>query len=486
MVSNQEPTSPERVPALAKLADAMLRRDEAVVAVEMQETVDAMLNASNTAETEPTLGAHRTKSCLEVDFLAARAAQDSESGDASLFMVLADISEHAPPSLKYLPYREEYIRRCLLRIFSAPCRSTERQQFRLVALRECVVVLCHGGSCSTLPYEAAVWLLEEEEELKGGQVSVGGQEVGGTCTLAGGVQAGAEGHIGAGRCATIALAAENFSRRMVHQFPAHPTARVLLTLMLRRHAVSAGKPVPQSQRRKLERLLEGAMEDDSLVDCASGYKALSELQYENRNYEKAVETSTRGLRWLQQRRRRGHEALTQAALGLRLVLAKSLRRLERLDEAERHFKALAGWVTEGEAGFVEMCGSSPTSIHQQALRGIALVSLARGDVAAARAQYERILGKAALGRGPAEHWAHADYGWLLFENGDLQGARYHLEQALHVADEEGCAATDSQVGEHRYRLGEVYWKLRGRYRTDKKFAFTQVGLKGERCFALVV
>ena len=189
---------------------------------------------------------------------------------------------------------------------------------------------------------------------------------------------------------------------------------------------------------------------------------------------------------MQQRRRRGHEALTQAALGLRLVLAKSLRRLERLDEAERHFKALAGWVTEGEAGFVEMCGSSPTSIHQQALRGIALVSLARGDVAAARAQYERILGKAALGRGPAEHWAHADYGWLLFENGDLQGARYHLEQALHVADEEGCAATDSQVGEHRYRLGEVYWKLRGRYRTDKKFAFTQVGLKGERCFALVV
>ena len=57
-------------------------------------------------------------SCLEVDVLAARAVQDSEaSGEASVFMVLSEIVERAPPALKYLPYREEYIRRCLLRIF---------------------------------------------------------------------------------------------------------------------------------------------------------------------------------------------------------------------------------------------------------------------------------------------------------------------------------------------------------------------------------
>lgn len=476
VLSNEPPSSAERVPLLAKLADVLLRRDEAAVAGEVQEKVHTMMDSANRPDEQCAVGPHGTMSCLEVDILAARVAQDSEAGgQASLFAVLSELSELAPPSLKYLPYREEYVRRCLLRIFSAPCRSTERQQFRLAALRECVSVLCHGGSCSPLPYEAAVWLLEEEEEIKGGQVSVGGQEVGGAQALAGGVQAGAEGHIGAGRCCTVALAAENFSRRLIHQFPFHPTARMLLALMLRRHAVSSGKPVSQKQRRQLECLLESAMVDDSLVDCASGYKALSELQYENRNYDKAIDTATRGLRWLQQRRERGHESLTHVALGLRLVLAKSLRRLERLDEAERHFKSLAGWVTEGEAAFSEMCGSAPTSIHQQALRGIALVSLARGDFPAARAQYERILGKAALGRGPAEHWAHADYGWLLFQDGDTQGARFHLEKALHVADEEGCAATDSQVGEHRYRLGEVYWKLKGRYRSDKRFAYSQVG-----------
>ena len=36
-------------------------------------------------------------------------------------------------------------------------------------------------------------------------------------------------------------------------------------------------------------------------------------------------------------------------------------------------------------------------------------------------QYERILGKALMGRGrPAEHWAHSEYAWLVFEDGDLQ------------------------------------------------------------------
>jgi hypothetical protein len=109
-------------------------------------------------------------------------------------------------------------------------------------------------------------------------------------------------------------------------------------------------------------------------------------------------------------------------------------------------------------------------------------------------QYERILGKAALGRGPAEHWAHADYGWLLHQEGDLQvgvpassgfpwcalhirmslsialysdrqllpcccgtravqGARQQLEQALKVATSSGCYVTDSQVGLNLCRIG---------------------------------
>ena len=49
-----------------------------------------------------------------------------------------------------------------------------------------------------------------------------------------------------------------------------------------------------------------------------------------------------GLAWSVRRRQRGHETLTQFALSVRLVVAKALRRLGRLDEAEYAFKVLAG------------------------------------------------------------------------------------------------------------------------------------------------
>ena len=81
----------------------------------------------------------------------------------------------------------------------------------------------------------------------------------------------------------------------------------------------------------------------------------------------------------------------------------------------------AGWVTEGESAFNETSGSSPLSIRQQALRGIAKCALERGDKPAARHQYERILGKSLIGQGPpAAHWAHSEYAWLLFEDGNLE------------------------------------------------------------------
>ncbi len=45
------------------------------------------------------------------------------------------------------------------------------------------------------------------------------------------------------------FAFENFARRMVHQFPTNPTARVCLGLMLRRRACHDGtRPVPQVWR----------------------------------------------------------------------------------------------------------------------------------------------------------------------------------------------------------------------------------------------
>ena len=477
--------SDERLDCLCKMADSMLKQRQTHVDFQVEEQVKRSGSASAIDAASPTTDAPpasatsgseavpnkasginkvpsmfhadikrdidadtatvQSISCIKLDVMAAQAAQDDEAHNVgvSLNHVLTEIMETSPASLKYLRYREEYLRRCLLRIFHHPPRSTERQQYRLAAVRECVKILCTGGQCSCFAFEAAVWLLEEEEEVSGCQ-----QE-------------------GSGTNNTVAFAVENFARRMYHQFPCNPTAKTLLVMMMRRRQYSRS----QADRLVLEAMLEEAMREDvgdgespHHIDCASGFRALAELHYENRHYAKSHDVSLRGLTWLQERRDRGHESLSQVGLGLRLMLAKSLRRLGKLDEAEAQFQALSGWVSEGEIGFGELCGSLPTSIHQQSLRGIALVAVERGDIDAAMSQYERILGKASLGRAKAEHWAHADYGWLLYQRGDvatgdLEQARVHLEKAIEVAEEEGSSATDSQIAEHHYRLGEVYWKL---------------------------
>ena len=78
------------------------------------------------------------------------------------------------------------------------------------------------------------------------------------------------------------------------------------------------------------------------ADSAAGWKALAELQYQNRQFQEAYDTAVKGLEWSVRRRRAGHETLTSFALALRLVVAQCLRRLGRLDEAEYNFKILAG------------------------------------------------------------------------------------------------------------------------------------------------
>ena len=54
-----------------------------------------------------------------------------------------------------------------------PCRSAARQEKRVEALKECMRMITSrpGGCCTPFPYEAAIWLLEEQEEIFGGHVS---------------------------------------------------------------------------------------------------------------------------------------------------------------------------------------------------------------------------------------------------------------------------------------------------------------------------
>lgn len=54
------------------------------------------------------------------------------------------------------------------------CRSSARQDRRMAALKECAkMVTTSAGGCTTaFPFEAAIWLLEEQEELFGGTFPV--------------------------------------------------------------------------------------------------------------------------------------------------------------------------------------------------------------------------------------------------------------------------------------------------------------------------
>ena len=63
------------------------------------------------------------------------------------------------------------------RLSTACGRSTARNEKRLQALRACVrMITVHAGGCTTpFPFEAAIWLLEELEELYGGAVPICGQ-----------------------------------------------------------------------------------------------------------------------------------------------------------------------------------------------------------------------------------------------------------------------------------------------------------------------
>lgn len=63
----------------------------------------------------------------------------------------------------------------------------------------------------------------------------------------------------------------------------------------------------------------------------------------------------------------------QVGLALRLEAARALLAMGRLDAADEGFNFLKDWTSEGEVTFAYGAGCVPTSVRQQALRGLAKV-----------------------------------------------------------------------------------------------------------------
>ncbi|KAK9826861.1 hypothetical protein WJX81_001210 [Elliptochloris bilobata] len=510
----------QKLEALCFLADVQMKLEKSKQERSVQSAMEAQ---------ERNLGRiTRSLSGVRLDVDAAR-AEEQECEEGGLADTLKAIVRRTMPCPRFVKYHEAHVQRYLSRLKAFPPRSTARNEKRLQALRACVrMITTHAGGCTTpFPFEAAIWLLEELEELYGGAVPICGQDPLDINTCSSGNNVSSPRRLarisgsystlasprvstqlnwyrgnsiapGVGRAHLQQMAAnavavadraaqaeesgldasgrpvvhkvEDFGRKLAHQFPWAPAAYVAVGLALRRRFLSDPEaPSTLARRRQITKALKGAVEAGA--DSAAGWKALAELQYQNRSWMEAYETSVKGLEWSVRRRAAGCETLTQFALSLRLCYARCLRRLGRLDESEYAFKVLAGWTTEGVCAFDEMCGSPPVSVRQQAMRGLAKIALERGDRRLGKAQYERILGKALIGRGPpAEHWAHSEYAWLVFEDGDLATAKMHLEKAIDVAAREGCAVTDIEIAEHHYKLGRILWTMGGSKRDDPKEA----------------
>eukprot|EP00884_Botryococcus_braunii_P003748 jgi/Botrbrau1/13374/Bobra.0194s0006.2 len=525
-------TKKQELEALTYLADIQMK----VERMRQEQQVQEMINQQENKKPGQLL---RSMSSLRLQVDAKR-AEEQGAEEGSLGDTLRKIVDLTLPSPRYSRYHEAHLQRYLSQLGAHPPQSLARHEKRVLALQECVdMITTSAGGCTTpFPFEAAIWLLEEQEELYGGNTPVynTGRALssmdrimnlstrssvthppsrplspqasnasslpvqlnwfrGNSINIRASerqfrnriaesalmpkrrsfVWSPSQAQLDVGDVVspakatpseTVVMRVESFGMKLAHQFPWNPAASVAVGLALRRRFLSdPNMPSTYIRRKQIIKVLKRGVYMGA--DSAAGWKALTELLYQNRQWQEAYDTAVKGLEWHQKRRAGGHEELASFALALRLFCARCQRRLGQLDQAEVSFKILAGWTTEGECAFSEMSGSMPLSIRQQALRGLAKIALERGDRCMAKAQYERILGKALIGRGPpAEHWAYSEYAWLVFEDGELEEAKRNLEKALEVASSETCVVTESELADHHYKLGRILWTMGGNCRED--------------------
>jgi superkiller protein 3 len=119
-----------------------------------------------------------------------------------------------------------------------------------------------------------------------------------------------------------------------------------------------------------------------------------------------------------------HPLVLQAGLLLKLAAGRALLANGSPAEAETLLVTLAERVSEGQATFGLIAGLPPQDVAQQAIRYLAQSALARGDAGTARRLYEGLVGREACGRSStlAESWAHAEYGWMMLQQGDVEAS----------------------------------------------------------------
>ncbi|KAG1666570.1 hypothetical protein FOA52_000537 [Chlamydomonas sp. UWO 241] len=547
----------ERLELWCLLADCQLGNDRA----EVEARVQARL-ASGEFASEAAVRA-------EVEAEWAQEGLEMESDHAS--STLRDIIARAPPSPRYVPYYDAYLRRLRKYAYSAPAGSMEKHNRRVAALHFSKLMMegrsvgdqgpttgAVGGCCSPYAFVTALDLLEIEAEE--GKCNAGGATGAGHHHPEGGGEESSTDHSGVG----LALKdIRKISKRLAHAFPWHPAAGVHVAMALRRrtklgltpayastshqHACartssstvgavtvmpaggigsggcgggSGGERVAADERRHVIRELMAGLKRG--VPSIAGWVCAADMLLEAHeeavaearrqgvvlrsgvgggggaprtgSAQAAVDAAREGLRVLAQRDLVGHESMEQAGLLLRLMAARSLLALGAHAEAEALFASMADRVSEGLVMFGVLAGVQPFSASQHAIRLLAQSLLERGERAGARRLYEEAVGREALGRSAvaAEPWAHAEYGWMMLQEGETGVAAHQLELAVralesgvcgvggsareprkadHKADHfKSCAADpndEPELADYRLRLAQVYWALGGARRDER-------------------
>ncbi|GBF94747.1 hypothetical protein Rsub_07630 [Raphidocelis subcapitata] len=300
----------------------------------------------------------------------------------------------------------------------------------------------------------------------------------------------------------LARDSEAIAQRLVHSFPWNKTGQAHAAMALRRReaylpsgaatlrlqcgwagpsttdlacsraALDAARHPAARKRRKagLLKVLTRALAAGA--PSTSAAIAAAEIALEEGDAEAALGAAKGGIKFVFQRSRAGNERARHAALMLNLLAAQAMARCGQLEDAHTVFSRLASRVSEGDVAFGSV-GLPPTSIRQEAIRGLAHVALKRGDTASALQTYGELVSRAMVGRGTAEHWAFGEYGWLLFETGQAESGRLQIEMALDALARAAPVGAEAAAAEYRWKLGRIYWELGGQLRSDPEFARAQ-------------
>lgn len=87
-----------------------------------------------------------------------------------------------------------------------------------------------------------------------------------------------------------------------------------------------------------------------------------------------------------------------------------------------------------------------------------------------------MMGAGIMGKSPIEHWAAAEYGYMLFEDGDTVRAKQYLEKAIEILNGLESNVDLEQIrAEYFFKLAQVYWSLGSKWKIDPQF--TRCSLK---------